>query len=857
MSEQEQRRHPDLAGLDADWYRARYPDIGDTDPAAHFALVGWTQFRDPAPWFSTAAYLKAYPDVAAAAVDPLQHWLRFGRVENRAIFAADTPLDQVRAAAPPSTDLMGLAETVDRTAMTAAAIGHADDLHELTRFLAGQLDIAVQATARLATDDADRAARLARALEGWDVSALLRAVAADTVARHPALHLPEQPAPDVSIIVPAFGRFGITYACLESILAHPGRATMEVVLVDDGSTDETVFASFVLQGGIRILRLGRNAGFVGAINAGAAVARGRLLLMLNNDTCVQPGWLDAMVDTLDADPRIGVVGARLLDAAGRVQECGGVVWRDGRACNLGRGADPARPDLCCLREVDYVSGAALLIPRDLFDALGGLDPAYAPGYYEDTDLCFRVRAAGRRVVVQPAADVVHAEGATAGRAGCGGGMKRFQDRNHGLFKTRWAPVLAAHAQPGDEAAALARYQRRVALFVDETTPTPDRDAGSNAALSHMRSLQRLGYAVRFVPSHNMMHLGDDTRALERIGVLCHRAPWTTSVEDVLRQHQGPLDLVYLHRLHSAVQYTGLVRRHAPHARVVFNVADLHHLRTEREAAVTGDAALKRHAAALRLQEIAAVQAADAVLVHSAAEAAVLAREAPGTTCVTVPWTIEPRPVATPFADRAGIAFVGGFRHHPNPDAACWLAHEIMPLVWREAPEIELVLIGPDMPECVRALARPGVRVLGHVPDLDAVLATVRLTVAPLRFGAGLKGKVLTSFAAGLPCVMSATAAEGMDLPRRLAALVCTTAAEHAATILAIHGDPERAAAVAADGLDWVARTCAPARVDRLLKSAIHPAPPRPSPRPEPAPVRTRRPVSRPASRATPAGAPGW
>lgn len=674
-------------GLDPAWYLGRYPDVDrQVDPALHYHLIGWLQFRDPAPWFSTAAYLKAHPDVAAAQVDPLEHWLRFGRTENRAVFDADTSLDEVRPHRAVAADLMALSGTVE----TVARAGQADDLDGLARYLVEQLDIVARAVASLADADAGRSARLARAIEGWSVSEMLRAVAADTLARFPPLVLPELETPDVTVIIPAFGQFATTYGCIASLLANLERAGFEVVLVDDASMDETVFASFVFQGGIRILRQPRNLGFVGAVNAAAAVARGRLLLLLNNDTLVQPGWLDALVDTLDANAGIGIAGSRLLGPGHIVQDCGGIVWSDGTACNIGRGGDPGQPELCRMRGVDYVSGAALMVSAALFRSLGGLDEAYAPGYYEDTDLCFRVRAAGLRVVVQPASTITHLEGVTAGRSGQDG-MKRFQDRNRAVFLRRWADILVGHAQPGDLACGLGRHEPRIALFIDETTPTPDRDAGSNAAFSHMQALQRLGFSVQFVPSHNMAYSPGYTEALERVGVLCHRAPWASSAEAVLRQFRGPLALVYLHRMHSAVQYTGLVRRHFPGTRILFNVADLHHLRLQREAEVTSDAALMRCAEQVCSEELAAVRAVDGVIVHSSAEAALLARYVPEVPCTVMPWTVEARPVTTPFADRGGIAFVGGFNHRPNSDAASWLAAEIMPLVWRQRPGLELLL----------------------------------------------------------------------------------------------------------------------------------------------------------------------
>lgn len=197
------------------------------------------------------------------------------------------------------------------------------------------------------------------------------------------------------------------------------------------------------------------------------------------------------------------------------------------------------------------------------------------------------------------------------------------------------------------------------------------------------------------------------------------------------------------------------------------------------------------------------------------------------TCL--PWTVPARPVAAAFAERSGVAFVGGYRHAPNADAARFLVEQVMPLAWQQAPGIEVVLVGSTMPDAVRRLAGRRVRALGHVPDLGAVLDRVRLTAAPLRYGAGLKGKVLTSLAAGLPCAMAPVAAEGMALPKPLARCVAATPEALAAVIVALHEDPARNRAAAEAGLAWVRQACSAERVDRLLAEACGLAPAEASP----------------------------
>jgi glycosyltransferase involved in cell wall biosynthesis len=163
--------------------------------------------------------------------------------------------------------------------------------------------------------------------------------------------------------------------------------------------------------------------------------------------------------------------------------------------------------------------------------------------------------------------------------------------------------------------------------------------------------------------------------------------------------------------------------------------------------------------------------ADCVIVHSSAEAELLQRMSPGTDVRVIPWTVEPRGVRKVTTKRPGLAFIGGYRHPPNVDAANWAAHSIMPLLRQQVPEVELLLVGSHMPDEVAALAASDILPVGFVPSLDDIFARVRLTIAPLRYGAGLKGKVLESMAAGVPCVMTTIAAEGLNLPAGLRSLV--------------------------------------------------------------------------------------
>lgn len=385
--------------------------------------------------------------------------------------------------------------------------------------------------------------------------------------------------------------------------------------------------------------------------------------------------------------------------------------------------------------------------------------------------------------------------------------QRGSRQAHQKLVRRWGPQAAGLGGPGQRA-----------LVIDECVPVEGRDAGSQAVLSHIRALQTLGYSISLAAAEE---LAVAMPSLADQGIALCRAPFYASVEEVLRRQVDCFDIVYLHRASIASRYLNLARQYQPHARILYSVADLHHVRLERQAAIEDRPELLPASRAMRLIECTAAWSADAVLTHSAVEAALLRHMVPGAQVHHAPWSIATRAGRRPFAKRQGVAFIGHYRHAPNLDAARWLLEAVMPRVWETDPTIACLLVGSDLPDSLRRMAGGQVKALGHVADLGAdVLDRVRLTIAPLRFGAGVKGKVLESFAAGVPCVMSPVAAEGLSLPSDLMTLVCQDEAGLAGLICRLHGNARAHGQVAKAGMAFMRAECSEAVVVQALQGAI-------------------------------------
>jgi len=631
--------------------------------------------------------------------------------------------------------------------------------------------------------------------------------------------LPVSAAPEVSVIIPAYGQRAHTVACLRSIARHGARAAFEVIVVDDASPDDTAEALAGVEG-LRVVTHADNRGFVDSCNDGAAQARGEVLLFLNNDTQVTPGWLDALLECLREEADCGIVGSRLLWPDGRLQEAGGLVHADGSAINIGRFAGRNDPRFGFRREVDYVSGASLMIPRALFDQVGGFARDYAPAYYEDTDLAFAVRAAGRRVLYQPASVIVHDEGATAGRDPVQG-VKRYQARNRERFRARHDSALAAHCRPGTPVEeGLHCYLRGRILVIDASVPEPSRDSGSLRLNEILRLLHAMRWQAALLPDDGRIAPAQ-VASLGSLGVelLPH------GLVSWLRRHGADLDAVMLCRAATAASHLALVRRMAPRARVIFDTVDLHFLRESRAADLTGKAALERRARATRRSELALVEHSDVTLVVSPVERELLAVAVPDARVELLSNIHVLHGCRAGFEARRDLVFLGGYGHPPNADALHWLAAEILPAIRRRAPSMQLHVLG-DVPQAARrALASPGLVFHGRVSDLAPFMDGCRVSVAPLRFGAGVKGKVNMAMSYGLPVVATPMAAEGMHLDDGGDVRLAEDVEDFADAVLEVHEDPVLWHRLSDGGLENVRRHFSPAAAAAALQRVLEGAGP--------------------------------
>jgi O-antigen biosynthesis protein len=569
--------------------------------------------------------------------------------------------------------------------------------------------------------------------------------------------------PEVSIIIPIHGKIDITLNCLRSISANSQKTSFEIVIVDDFSPDSSgKWLSRIP--GIRVIANTENKGFIECCNVGAAAGKGKFLHFLNNDTLVTPNWLDELVETFSSHTNVGMVGSKLLYPDGKLQEAGGIIWKDGSAWTYGRFDNPDKPEYNYARQVDYCSGASLVIEKDLFLSFDGFDQHFAPAYCEDSDLALKVTQAGLRVMYQPASTVYHIEGATSG-TDLKSGAKNYQVANSRKLAERWSSFLKDHRNNGeDPLREKDRFSPMRVLFVDDDIPKRDQDAGSLTSVNTMILLRDFGFQVTFVgfqerpPDKKYLH------ELQKLGIEVLYAPYIIDLPSHLETFGNRYDLFFLCRADVAEKILPLVRKHAVGKPVIFHTIDLHFLRLQRQAELLEDWTISRQSEKYKGLESWLINNADCSIVHSDIEKDILMTMGVNTERLIVWPLILESPSETPsFAERDSIIFVAGFNHPPNVDAIQSFCATTIPLLEELDPEILLKIVGTNIPESVKALESRNVKIVGFVEDVDESISKSRLSIAPLRYGAGVKGKVGKSLINGTPVVASPIAIEGMGL----------------------------------------------------------------------------------------------
>ncbi|MEY3619120.1 MAG: hypothetical protein RL726_1818, partial [Actinomycetota bacterium] len=650
--------------FDVVWYLGQRPrglGVG-TVPYVHFLSFGVHEGLSPSPLFDPNAYLDLNSDIHEAGAEPFTHFLSWGRHEGR--LTSELVDSEYYKAQYPDDSL------VHKWGSEAhfARFGWAENRRISRDPLANRIMHFVAERAH--------SARLFATSEQFGGTSI------DPInwgARADAVFVREHENPRVSIIIPTLDHADDVIRCVESIGRLPDTTPFRIVVVDDGSSEDQHRLLARLRG-VDLVRMEKNTGFAGACKAGVESNTTDFILLLNNDTEVLPGWLDALVAEMDTNPSTGIAGSMVLRADCRLQEAGGIVWADGTGSHYASGQSPIVGLARYRREVDYCSGASLIVRRSLWNSIGGFSSEFAPAYYEDTDLCMSAWSRNFAVVFQPGSVVIHREGSSHGRGSFG--PKRLQYVNREKFVDKWKSVIKDAAKPeyGSQWVALRGRDRRTkghVLVCDHQHLDPSSDSGSVRMNEILEALVRRGHIVHFYGTGFLRNSKwMDSACSMGIEVL----ESGSSLEPFLVSHRDQLELVIVSRPSVMATVMSDLALYAPEVPVAYDMVDAHALRLHRKADISGlkdDHKVARHISAVERR---AVLSSDILIAVSEQDVQFAQSLSTGTALRSVVISNVHRIVeaVTTFSERRGILFVGGFWHDPNVDAVKFFVSEVFP-----------------------------------------------------------------------------------------------------------------------------------------------------------------------------------
>jgi GT2 family glycosyltransferase/glycosyltransferase involved in cell wall biosynthesis/predicted O-methyltransferase YrrM len=628
-------------------------------------------------------------------------------------------------------------------------------------------------------------------------------------ARNARIEFPLHENPRISIIVVTYNKAHYALQCLRNILADKA-PPFEVILIDNSSTDETRELLGTVRNA-RVILNSSNRFFAASNNQGAKVANGDYLLFLNQDAFIHPGCVSRLMKTLDLSSDIGAAGAKLIAPDGRLLEAGSIVWNDGSCLGYGRGDDPAKPEYCFLREVDYCSAACLMVRRDIFQTLGGFDEDFVPGYYEDTDLCVRLWEKGYRVIYQPLALATHMEFSSSSFDNATQLMARlrpvFLRKHEGSLKARYSQENVLPARNRRSSPSI--------LMIDDCVPKPEEGSGFPRAFLMLKTIASLGYRLTFFPLMDGTPKQPETEILTQMGV---EVLWGGGgLREVLQSRRNSFDLVIISRPHNALLAIGPVRATNPNTPVVYDAEALWHRREQIRQTYGLPPSDPRFCS--EQAEMSLISSADYVMSVSTAEARIIEQALPGKRKVFVcghPHQL--RPTHAMFDERKGLLFLAGFKSSPGPndDAIIHFTKRMFPEIQKQIPECKLIIGGSNPPDAIRKLSSDSIVVTGYLKNLADVYEKCRVFIAPMRFAAGTMWKITEAMSYGIPCVLSEVAAQGIEAHDGVEALVAKDDHEFVERTIRLYTDETKWNNIRQNGLEYIARNCDPSETKRKL-----------------------------------------
>lgn len=630
--------------------------------------------------------------------------------------------------------------------------------------------------------------------------------------------------PKVSIILVLWNQAGLTLNCLRSLESEYD-VPIEIIVVDNCSTDRTRELLERVDN-VRLLPQKENLGFLAGVNRGLEAVSGGHVLLLNNDATLRPGCLAAACEAMESSPEIGAVGGPIVLPDGTLQEAGSIIWADGSCLGYGRGDNPQAGPYNFRREVDYCSGAFLLVREGLFQELGGFDTDFAPAYYEEADLCMRIWRNGKKVVFEPRAIIDHFEFASSEKVEQ---ALELQKTNRRKFVAKHSDQLAAHLKPMPDNIIEARSpdRRERILFIEDRVPLISQGSGLPRSNEILRLMCEEGYFVTFFPSNTPTETWEDAWSAVPIEVEVAMGWGLPGLEQFLEQRKGYYQQIFVSRPHNMKALAKILTARPElfeGIRVTYDAEAFFSTRDAIKAEIFGDTKLAEKATQNRVSELALIAMADQVTAVTQSEADQFA-EASGKPVHVLSFPIAPEPTPAMFNSREDILFVGRLAEEdtPNVDSVLWYVDHVQPLLRdRYSLELPLTVVGNTRAPSILSLDPSKVRTRGIVDDLLPVFDRARVFVAPTRYAAGIPLKVQQAAAYGVPVVATSLLARQLGWNDEEDLLVGDTPEAFAQAVDRLYADSALWERIRSNAMKRIIADCSHDRFRATLRETLGP-----------------------------------
>jgi GT2 family glycosyltransferase/SAM-dependent methyltransferase len=630
------------------------------------------------------------------------------------------------------------------------------------------------------------------------------------------LIFPKYEKPLVSIIILTFNKAAYTYQCLRSLIENTN-IPFEVILVDNKSTDNTQELLKRVDNVVQIAN-DKNLGFLQGCNQGAIPAKGKYLLFLNNDTAVTKDWLSQLVSTADSNAHYGAVGCKLVWPNGQLQEAGSIIWRDGSASGYGRGDDPLKPEYSYLREIDFCSGACLLVRTDLFKILKGFDERYIPAYYEDADLCLGIQNLGYMIIYQPKVTIFHHEFTSSSKEHA----TKYMVNNQSKFIEKWQDYLKRKEINSPTTLLNARDIRKgkKILVIDDRIPASNQGSGYPRANTLLRYLGELGCKVTFFPLANTTPWQPYTSQFQDLGIEVLYGDYL-NFEEFSQQRSNFYDMVIVSRPHNFERSFQIIKSYFPNAYLIYDAEALFSTRELLKAKVEGVTLDDNQIRNLRDKEFELMKKADLIITVSENERKIIQETGGIDNIIIFGYPVQVQKSIAGYNARKDILFVGSFLalDGPNDDAIMYFVKEIWPNVQKQLL-CKLYIVGINPPENIKKLASESIMVTGFVPNLEEYYNNCRVFVVPHRYAAGIPLKLIEAMSYGIPSVVSGIIGFQLNLKDGNEVTIAGNTSEFVNKIIHLYQNQNLWEKMQQKSIEYIRQTCDPEKTKNDIRIVL-------------------------------------